>query len=121
MTEDPSRFCCMNEQRHDRGRRGVGNLTVRARHGKVKQRRLLDCRSCEYRPSEREGTPPFGSQLTEQEAVSIFEHPAERNGVRATAGLVKVDRNAVARHARPAGEHARRLHDEVVAFSNEGP
>src|SRR5260370_15791250 len=72
---------------------------------------------CKARFSERKGTPLFGSQLTEEKAVSIFEHLAERNGVRATARLVKVNRNTVVRYARLAGEHSRRLHDEVVAFS----
>jgi plasmid stabilization system protein ParE len=59
--------------------------------------------------------------LTEQKAISIFEHLAERNGVRATARLVKVNRNTVVRYARLAGEHARQLHDEFVAFSPEDP
>jgi transposase-like protein len=71
--------------------------------------------------SERKGTPLFGSQLTEEKAVSIFEHLAERNGVRATARLVKVNRNTVVRYARLAGEHARQLHDEFVAFSPGDP
>jgi hypothetical protein len=34
---------------------------------------------------------------------------------------VKVNRNTVVRYARLAGEHARQLHDEVVAFSPEDP
>jgi len=71
--------------------------------------------------SERKGTPLFGSQLTEDQAVSIFEHLAERNGVRATARLVRVNRNTVVRYARLAGDHARLLHDERVAFSPEDP
>ena len=119
MTEDLSRFCCMNKQCPDHGKRGVGNLTVCARYGPDNQRRLLDGRSCKYCFSERKGTPLFGSQLTQEKAVSIFEHLAERNGVRATARLVKVNRNTVVRYARLAGEHARQLHDEVVAFSPE--
>jgi hypothetical protein len=57
MTEDLSRFCCMNDQCPDHGQRGLGNLTVCARYGKDKQRRLLYCRSCKYRFSERKGTP----------------------------------------------------------------
>jgi LacI family transcriptional regulator len=99
----------------------MGNLTVCSRYGKDKQRRLLYCRSCKARSSEREGTPLFGSQLTEEKAVSILEHLAERNGVRATARLVRVNRNTVVRYARVAGEHARQLHDEVVAFPPEDP
>ena len=121
MTEDLSRFCCLNPQCPDHGRRGVDNLTVCARYGTDKQRRMLYCRSCKARFSERKGTPLFGSQLTEEKAASILEHLAERNGVRATARLVKVNRNTVVRYARLAGGHARQLHDEVVAFSPEDP
>jgi transposase-like protein len=121
VQEDVSRFCCQNAECPDHGKRGAGNLTVCGRYGKQKQRRLLYCRTCRYRFSERKGTPLFGSQLTEEKAVSIFEHLADRNGVRATARLVKVNRNTVVRFARLAGGHARQLHDELVAFSPRHP
>jgi transposase-like protein len=121
MPEDLSRFCCLNEGCSDYGKRGAENLTVCARYGKDKQRRMLYCRSCKARFSERKGTPLFGSQLTQEQALSIFEHLADRNGVRATARLVKVNRNTVVRYARLAGDHARLLHDERVAFSPEDP
>ncbi len=121
MTEDLSRFCCLNERCPDHGKRQVGNLTVCARYGKDQRRRMLDCRTGTARFSERKGTPLFGSQLTEEQALSIFEHLAYRNGVRATARLVKVNRNTVVRYSRLAGEHARQLHDELVAFSPEHP
>ena len=122
--EDLSPFCCLNEGCSDYGKRGAGNLTVCARYGKDQRRRMLYCRSCKARSSERKGTPLFGSQLTEEQAVSIFEHLAERNGVRATARLVKVNRNTVVRYSRLAGPHARQVHDEFVALSppdDEGP
>jgi transposase-like protein len=121
MGEDLSRFCCQSAECPDRGKRGAGNLTVCGRYGKQKQHRLLYCRTCRYRFSERKGTPLFGSQLTEEKAVSIFEHLADRNGVRATARLVKVNRNTVVRYSRLAGDHARQLHDELVAFSPQHP
>jgi transposase-like protein len=121
MGEDLSRFCCQSAKCPDHGKRGAGNLTVCGRYGKRKQHRLLYCRTCRYRFSERKGTPLFGSQLTEEKAVSIFEHLADRNGVRATARLVKVNRNTVVRYSRLAGDHARQLHDELVAFSPEHP
>src|SRR3954467_14607938 len=116
MPEDLSHFCCQNEQCPDYGKRGIGTLTVCARYGKDKQRRMLYCRSCKARFSERKGTPLFGSQLTEEKALSLFEHLAERTGVRATARLVKVNRNTVVRYARLAGGHARPLHAELWAF-----
>jgi transposase-like protein len=121
MSEDLSHFCCQNERCPDFGKRGIDNLTVCARYGKDKQRRLLYCRTCKVRFSERKGTPLFGSQLSEDQALSIFEHLADRTGVRATARLVKVNRNTVVRYARLAGGHARQLHDELVAFSPQHP
>src|SRR5262249_31543734 len=121
MPEDLSRFCCLNARCPDFGTRGIDNLTVCARYGKDKRRRLLSCRSGKAPVSERKGTMLFGSQRSEDQALSSFEHLAERNGVRATAGLVKVNRNTVVRCARLAGGHARQLHDESVAFSPEHP
>src|SRR3954471_1653541 len=118
--DDLTRFCCQNGDCPDHGKRGAGNLTVCGHYGKAR-RRLLYCRTCKARFSERKGTPLFGSQLAEEQAVSIFEHLADRNGVRATARLVKVNRNTVVRYARLAGDHARLLHDERVTFSPEDP
>ena len=119
--DDLARFCCQNSKCTLHGTRNAGNLSVCARYGKQDHIRLLYCKACKYRFSERKGTPLFGSQLTEEKAVSIFDHLAERNGVRATARLLKVNRNTVVRYARLVGEHSRRLHDELVAFSPEDP
>ena len=115
--DDLSRFCCQNRDCADHGKRGAGNLTVCARYGKDKQRRLLYCRSCKARFSERKGTPLFGSTLPQDKAVDLIRHLADRNGVRATARLVGVHRDTVVRYSRLLGEHARLLHDELVAFS----
>jgi len=121
MQDDLSRYCCQNAECADHGKRGLDNLTVCGRYGKQKQHRLLYCRSCKARFSERKGTPLFGSQLTQDKAASLFQHLAERNGVRATARLVGVQPNTVVRYARLAGGHARQLHDELAAFSPEHP
>jgi transposase-like protein len=117
MPEDLSRFCCQNPDCLDYGQRGLGHLTVCARYGKDRQHRLLYCRTCKARFSERKGTPFFGAQLPQDKAIAVFHHLAERNGVRATAQLVGVDPNTVVRYARLAGDHARQLHDELVTFS----
>jgi LacI family transcriptional regulator len=55
------------------GRRG-GNLTVTGRLGKSRQYRLLYCRSCRARFSERKGTPLYGAHLPEEKVTSILEH-----------------------------------------------
>jgi LacI family transcriptional regulator len=121
VDEDLSRFCCQNERCPDHGKRGAGNLTVCGRYGKQEQHRLLYCRTCRYRFSERKGTPLFGSKLPDDKTVSLFDHLAERCGVRSTARLVGVNRNTVVRYSRLAGPHARLLHDELVAFSPSNP
>ena len=115
--DDLSRFCCHNKDCSDYGRRDAGNLTVCGRYGKNKQFRLLYCRTCKDRFSERKGTPLFGAHLDEQTVVSVLEHIAEGCGVRKTSRLVGVHRDTVVRYSRLAGEHAKDLHDELVRFS----
>ena len=38
--DDLSRFCCLNSDCPQHGKRGAGNLTVTSRYGKDKERRL---------------------------------------------------------------------------------
>jgi len=117
MEEDLSRFCCQHPDCPDYGQRGQGNLTVCGRYGKTQQYRLLYCRTCKARFSERKGTPLYRSVLPPEKAVAVVEHLADRTGVRATARLTGVNRNTVVRYSRLLGDHAQQLHDELVAFS----
>ena len=87
MQEDLSRFCCQHPDRPDYGQRGQGNLTVCGHYGKTQPIRLLYCRTCKARFSERKGTPLFRSCLPEDKAIDLIGHLADRNGVRATARL----------------------------------
>ena len=121
MDEDLSRFCCQRPDCPDYGKRGHGNLTVCGHYGKAQQYRLLYCRTCKARFSERKGTPLFRSGLPPEKALALVEHLADRTGVRATARLVGVNRNTVVRYGRLLGGHAQRLHDELVAFSPSDP
>jgi transposase-like protein len=116
MDEDLSRFCCHNPDCADHGRRGKGNLTVCGRYGNH-QRRLLYCRTCKARFSERKGTPLFDSRLSDDKALAVLAHLADGCGVRQTGRLVGVGKNTVVRYGLRAGGHARRLHDELAGFS----
>src|SRR5687767_2335478 len=118
--EELERFCCQNQACADYGRRGRGNLTVCARYGK-QQRRLLYCKTCKARFSERKGTPLFDTRLPEERVVSVLAHIAEGCGVRKTGRLVGVSKDTVVRYSLLAGQHARQLHDELVAFSPRDP
>jgi len=119
--DDLSRFCCLNSDCPEYGKRGAGNLTVTSRYGPDKRRRMLRCRTCKDRFSERKGTPLFGARLDSRKIESILEHVSEGCGVRQTGRLCKVDRKTVARYGRRAGGHARGLHDERVALSPPDP
>lgn len=115
--DDLSRFCCLSPDCPDHGRRGYGNLTVTMRYGPSKSRRLLRCSTCKARFSERKGTPLFDTRLPVDTAAAVLAHLSEGVGTRKTARLTGVHPDTVTRYTRLAGDHAGRLHDELVAFS----
>src|SRR5262249_33135204 len=100
--------------------RDQANRTVAMPYGTT-QRRLLRRRTCKARFSERKGTPLFGAQLPEDKVVAVLSHIAEGVGVRKTGRLVGVNKNTVVRYSLLAGDHAQKLHDELVAFSPPDP
>ena len=119
--DDRGRFCCLNPDCPDYGLRDHGNLRMAFRYGPAQQRRMLACRTCPQRFSERKGTPLFGSRLPEDRAIDLLKHLHERGGVRQTGRLVGVDKNTVVRYAVRAGDPAQQLPDEVVGFSPRHP
>ncbi len=121
MHDNLDPFCCQNRQCSHYGQRGHGNLRVAFRYGKDKQRRMLACRTCQERFSERKGTPLFDARLPDDKVISVLHHLRERCGVRQTSRLTGVDKDTVIRYALRAGEHAHLLHDELVAFSPQHP
>ena len=118
--DELSHFCCQNPDCPDYGKRGHGNLTVPMRYG-THGRRLLRCRTCKARFSERKGTPLFDARLPEEKVVALLHHVAEGVGVRKTSRLVGVSKDTVVRYSVQAGGHAQQLHEELVAFSPSDP
>jgi LacI family transcriptional regulator len=110
-------FCCQNPDCRDRGVRGQGNLLFCGWSGEGKRIRMIYCRTCKARFSERKGTVLSQSRLADEKAVSLLEHIRDGCGTRATARLLGVDKNTVTRYIKLAGAHAQPLHDEFVAFS----
>jgi transposase-like protein len=115
--DDLKTFCCLNPDCPDYGQRGRENLRVCFRNGPNMERRVLACRTCQQRFSERKGTLLYRSKLSEEKALSVLQHLHESCGVRQTSRLVGVNKNTVIRLAVVAGPHAQQLHDELVAFS----
>jgi LacI family transcriptional regulator len=105
---DLSRFCGLNQDCADHGKRGHGNLTVTAFYAH-RHTRMLRCRTCTTRFSERKGTPLFATRLAPDTAVAVLAHVAEGPGTRQTARLVGVHRDTVTRYLRKAGDHAQQL------------
>jgi transposase-like protein len=119
--DDLTNFCCQNPECPYYGQRGRDNLRVCFRNGPNKERRVLACRTCQQRFSERKGTPLYRCKLPEDKALSVLQHLQESCGVRQTGRLVGVHKNTVIRLALVAGRHAQDVHDERVAFSPSDP
>jgi len=118
--EDLALFCCQNPDCSDHGLRGSDSLRVAFRYGKH-QRRMLACRTCQQRFSERKGSALFGTRLPHDKALAVFAHLQDGCGVRQTARLTGVDKDTVVRYAVQAGRHARQAHEELVAFPPGDP
>ncbi len=119
--DDLKNFCCQNPACQDYGRRGGDNLRVCFRYGPNQATRVLACRTCQQRFSERKGTALYRCKLPEDKAIAVLHHLQESCGVRQTSRLVGVNKNTVVRLAVVAGQHAHDLHDDLVAFSPSDP
>ena len=118
---DLSRFCCLNLDCPEHGKRGAGNLTVTSRYGPAKSRRMLRCGACKARFSERKGTPLFASRLPPKKVDSVLVHIAEGCGVRQPGLLSTVTRGTVGRLSRRAGVHARDRTTELCGCHPSAP
>lgn len=78
---------------------------------------MIYCSTCKRVFSERRGTILEGLRLPAGKAMDVLNHLREGCGTRATARLVGVNKNTVTRYGLAAGEHAKKLHDELVEVS----
>lgn len=113
-------FCCQNPECLDYGIRGKGNLVFRGWSGNGKYIRMIYCQSCRAHFSERKGTVMEEARLPNEKVFLILKHLREGCGTRATSRLVGINKDTVTRYALLAGKHAKKLHDELVAFSPSG-
>ena len=102
-------YFCPNEQCKEYGLRGHGNIGIRAKYGKDKNRDLLYCRTCGKRFAATRASVLFGLHLPAETIRQIIHHAAEGVGVRATARLLELDKDTVNRVILRAGEHCARV------------
>lgn len=119
--EDLSSFCCLNDRCLAYRSRGAGNLSVCGHTDKAKTIRLLYCRTCKDRFTERKGTVFYRSHMPKEKVISILAHVDEGNGMRQTGRLVGSKEDTVISYVKKAGAHAQALHQELVAFSPANP
>jgi len=103
------------------GQRGQGNLSACGWIDRKKTIRQIYCSACKARFSERKGTPLYNSKLPTDKVTALLDHVREGCGVRQTGRLVGVSKNTANRFVWLAGEHARQLHDDLVALSPSHP
>ena len=106
-------LACVNAACQGLRQSGQGNLVIRKVYGHDRIR-LLRCGLCGEEFSERRGTALFNTKLPEAKAADVISHLGEGCSGRATARLVKVATETVARLLRVAGRHAERCHDRHV-------
>jgi len=87
---------CPNRRCKDFGKKGLGNITIIDRYGK-KRHKLLRCRSCGFRFSERRWTIFFGLHTDEGTIKQALKSLFEGNSIRKTAEEVGLDKDTVQR------------------------
>jgi len=117
MSHPLEHFCCQNSNCPVYGLRDQGNLRYEGYSGHKKHIRMIRCKTCMDRFSERKGTVLEQSRLPFDKAISVLDHLREGCGTRSTGRLVGVSKDTVTRLSRKAGRHAQVSHDEHVAFS----
>lgn len=89
-------FFCPNEVCSDYGKRGLGNVVVYNRYGKDK-RRLLKCRTCNFRFSERRNTFFFGLHTQESKIKEVILYLLDGKSFREAAVSAGIDKDTVLR------------------------
>ena len=104
MTDVNNAFC-PNTDCKDYGLQNHGNIAIRGKYGKNKDKDLLYCRTCGKRFASTRATAFFGLHLSDDKIAQIIHHAAEGVGVRATSRLLGINKDTVNRVILRAGEH----------------
>ena len=96
---------CPNKDCKDYGLQNHGNIAIRGKYGKDRDKDLLYCRTCGKRFASTRATAFFGLHLSDEKIAQIIHHAAEGVGVRATSRLLDINKDTVNRVILRAGEH----------------
>ena len=104
MTDVENAFC-PNKDCKDYSLQNHGNIAIRGKYGKDRDKVLLYCRTCGKRFASTRATAFFGLHLSDDKISQIIHHAAEGVGVRATSRLLYINKDTVNRVILRAGEH----------------
>jgi transposase-like protein len=89
-------FFCPNEKCPDHGKRGMGNIILYNRYGRD-HRRLLKCRTCNFKFSERRNTFFFGLHTEESKIKEVIIYLLDGKSFREAAVSAGIDKDTVLR------------------------
>lgn len=87
---------CPNRDCKDYRKRGLGNIVLYDLYGK-KERKLLRCKTCNSRFSERKGSIFFGLHTDEKTIGKTLRYLSEGKSIRETARAIGIDKDTVYR------------------------
>jgi transposase-like protein len=89
-------FFCPNESCPDHGKKGVGNIILYNKYGRD-NRRLLKCKTCNFKFSERRNTFFFGLHTKESKIREVIMYLLEGMSFREAAATAGIDKDTVFR------------------------
>jgi transposase-like protein len=110
---DISQIYCSNETCKDYGKKGQGNIVCYETYGKRKTK-LLRCRTCKTRFSERKNTVFFGLHTDEETIERVVRCLAEGNSIHATARIMNIDKDTAFRIFDRASSHCKKVLDNLL-------
>ena len=93
---DVDNFFCPNKTCSDHKIKGLGNIFIIDRYGKDR-RRLLKCKTCNFRFSERRNTVFFGLHTRESKIREVIRYLLNGMSFRETAYASDLDKDTVQR------------------------
>ncbi len=89
-------FFCPNDECPDYGKKGMGNVVVYNKYGRD-NRKLLKCKTCNFRFSERRNTFFFGLHTEESKIKEVILYLLDGKSFREAALTAGIDKDTVLR------------------------
>lgn len=97
-------YFCPNEECQDYGMPNKGNISVRGKYGKNKDRPLLYCRTCGKRFAATQSSAMFGLHLPPDKIREIIRQTSKGVSVRKIGLMLELDKDTVNRVLQRADE-----------------